>query len=112
VLIAQRVTGTHMEGWWEFPGGKLDGAETPSQALIRELREELGVEVTAVQPLVAYPHDYPEKIVHLHVLRVVAYQGEPTGVEGQPLRWVPIDHLMEAGLLPADQPIVDALKGI
>jgi 8-oxo-dGTP diphosphatase len=108
-LIAQRLTGKHMAGWWEFPGGKLDGAETPQQALVRELREELGIEVGIAELLLSYTHDYPEQIVHLHVLRVTSYQGEPAGLEGQPLRWVAADQLMNAGLLEADQLIVDAL---
>ena len=109
-MIAQRGTGTHMAGWWEFPGGKLDGDETPFEALVRELREELGIEVSAADEWLAYTHDYPEQVVHLHVLRVTAYSGEPAGLEGQPLRWVAVDQLMEAGLLPADRPIAEALR--
>lgn len=108
-MIAQRRAGSHMAGWWEFPGGKLEGEESPVQALVRELREELGIEVSAAEPLLAYSHEYPRQIVHLHVLRVTAYRGEPVGLEGQPLRWVPAEQLMEAGLLPADHPIVNAL---
>ena len=108
-MIAQRPPGAHMAGWWEFPGGKLEGEESPVQALVRELREELGIEVSAAEPLLAYSHEYPQQIVHLHVLRVTSYQGKPTGLEGQSLRWVPADQLMEAGLLPADRPIVEAL---
>jgi len=99
-----------MAGWWEFPGGKLDGDETPEQALIRELREELGIEVGSVEPLLSYSHDYPEQVVHLHVLRVTSYQGKPAGIEGQPLRWVGVSQLMESGLLPADRPIAEALR--
>ena len=108
-MIAQRPTGAHMAGWWEFPGGKLESEESPVQALVRELREELGIEVSAAEPLLAYSHEYPQQIVHLHVLRVTAYRGEPVGLEGQPLRWVAADQLMGASLLPADRPIVDAL---
>lgn len=108
-LIARRPDGAHQAGWWEFPGGKLRLGETPLEGLTRELREELGIEVRAAQPLLSYRHDYPERVVHLHVWRVNEFAGEPAGAEGQPLCWLPIGELLEAGLLPADRPIVDAL---
>lgn len=108
-LIAQRPEGKHQAGWWEFPGGKLHDAETPLEALIRELREELSIEVRSAEPLLTYRHDYPERIVELHVWHVIAFTGEPIAVEGQALRWSPIDELLETGLLPADRPIVEAL---
>jgi len=108
-LIAQRPEGKHQAGWWEFPGGKLHAAETPLEALTRELREELGIEVDSAEPLLTYRHDYPERIVELHVWCVLAFTGDPIGVEGQALRWSPIDELLETGLLPADRPIVAAL---
>ena len=60
----------------------------PPQALERELREELGVTVEAATPFMTYRHEYPERIVELHVFLVERYSGEPRGVEGQPLRWV------------------------
>ena len=67
-MIAQRRAGSHMAGWWEFPGGKLEGEESPVQALVRELREELGIEVSAAEPLLAYSHEYPRQIVHLRTV--------------------------------------------
>jgi len=109
-LLAQRPEGAHMAGWWEFPGGKLDDGETPLGGLTRELREELGVEVHSAEPLLSYRHEYPERVVHLHVWRVSEFAGEPTGLEGQALRWAAVDQLMEIGLLPADLPIVEALQ--
>lgn len=108
-LITQRPDGAHQAGWWEFPGGKIDRAETPLEALKRELREELGIYVRRADPLMAYRHEYPERVVHLHVWRVEDYRGVPTGIEGQVLRWAPVDELMDNGLLPADLPIVQAL---
>ena len=111
VLIAQRPEGTHQGGWWEFPGGKLQCGETPLEGLTRELREELGIEVRSAQPLLAYRHEYPERIVDLHVWRVTEFTGEPIGVEGQPLRWVSIAELATVGLLPGDEPIRVALHG-
>lgn len=111
VLIARRPEGAHQGGWWEFPGGKLRRGETPLQGLIRELREELGIEVRAARPLLAYRHEYPERVIDLHVWRVTEFVGEPAGVEGQPLRWVAIAELTTVGLLPGDQPIIAALDG-
>ncbi len=63
----------------------------------------------AAEPLICYRHEYPERVVRLHVWRVTEYAGVPRGHEGQALRWAAVDELMEAGLLPADRPIVDAL---
>ena len=109
VLIARRRAGSHLEGWWEFPGGKMETGEEPLEALVRELDEELGITIEGAEPLVAYRHEYPERIVELSVWQVRGYHGEPVGLQGQPLRWVPVQELISAGLLPADQPIVDAL---
>lgn len=109
VLIAQRPAGRHMAGGWEFPGGKVAAGETPLQALARELREEIGVEVHEARPLLRYRHAYPERVVLLDVWLVIAHSGEPRSLEGQPLRWEAVDRLLDAGLLEADRPIVDAL---
>lgn len=108
-LIAQRPDGAHQSGWWEFPGGKVDDAETLLEGLARELREEIGIEVRAAEPLICYRHEYPERVVRLHVWCVTEYAGVPRGHEGQALRWEAVDELMDVGLLPADRPIVDAL---
>ena len=94
------------------PGGKIDDHETPLEGLTRELREELGIEIRDARPFLSYRHEYPERIVNLHVWRVSAFEGDPVGLEGQALRWSPIDGLLESGLLPADKPIVDALRTI
>jgi 8-oxo-dGTP diphosphatase len=109
VLIAQRPPGGHMGGGWEFPGGKVREGETNTQALHRELAEEIGIEVRAAEPFIAYRHEYRERTVLLDVWRVTEFRGEPRALEGQPLRWEAVDRLMSIGLLPADLPIVDAL---
>jgi 8-oxo-dGTP diphosphatase len=109
ILIAQRPPGGPVGGFWEFPGGKLYRDERPAEALERELREELGITVEAATPFMTYCHEYPERIVELHVFLVDRYSGEPRGVEGQPLRWVHLAELASAGLLEADQPIAAAL---
>ena len=87
VLLARRQKGTHLEGYWEFPGGKVEPGETVEAALARELSEELGVEIGETSPLVTVNHDYGEKQVLLDVHRVRSWTGEPHGAEGQPIAW-------------------------
>ncbi len=109
VLIARRPPGSHLAGGWEFPGGKLAPGEAPLAGLVRELREEIGVEVLEAGPLVQCRHEYPDRRVLLDVWEVFRYRGEPRALEGQPLRWEAIERLPGVGLLPADEPVVDAL---
>ncbi len=111
-LVAQRPDDAEQGGWWEFPGGKMHPGESPFDGLVRELDEELGISVKSASPLVEYVHEYPDRIVHLHFLRVTEYTGKPMGREGQPLRWVEIPELMDNGLLPADRPAVEVLQQI
>lgn len=110
VLIARRLEHTHQGGLWEFPGGKVEPGETVLQALVRELLEELGVEVQAARPLVEVRHDYPEKSVLLDVWEVTLFQGQAYGREGQPLRWVEIAELADYAFPVANQPILTALR--
>lgn len=110
VLLAQRRANTHLAGHWEFPGGKLEDGESREQGLRRELHEELGVEVRAARPLIQVRHDYTEKSVLLDVWQVDAFDGEPHGKEGQPLRWVAVDQLPHCHLPAADVPVVAALR--
>ncbi len=109
VLIARRPPGRPLAGSWEFPGGKVADGETVRDALARELREEIGIEVRAAEPLMCYRHAYPERVVVLDVWTVGEYAGEPRALEGQALRWESLDRLMSSGLLEADRPIVEAL---
>ena len=110
VLITQRPEGKHLAGWWEFPGGKINESETAGEALTRELDEEIDVAVHATRELLIYTYEYPERFVTLHVYVVESYSGTPIGVEGQALRWEAVDALIDVGLLPADLPIVEALR--
>jgi len=109
VLITQRPQGKSLAGYWEFPGGKLDGAESPEQALARELREELGIELHRCHRLLGLRHDYADRTVELEVFVVDESRGEPSGLEGQVLKWVRVAALAQEHLLPADRPIVEAL---
>jgi mutator protein MutT len=111
VLIAQRPAGKHMAGGWEFPGGKLEPGEERLVGLARELREELGISIIGTpRPLIRVRHAYPSREVLLDIWVVKRYSGEARGVDGQALRWCTQDELGEAELLPADRPIVRALR--
>jgi 8-oxo-dGTP diphosphatase len=110
VLIAQRPVGKHLAGGWEFPGGKLEPREARSAGLARELREELGILIGQPRPLLRLRHRYPYGEVLLDVWVVRHYRGEPQGLDGQQLRWCRRDELLKAELLPADRPILAALR--
>lgn len=109
VLISQRPPGKYLAGYWEFPGGKLDAGESAEQALRRELREELGIDLRRCHPLLQLRHHYSDRAVELEVFVVDETGGEPSGLEGQALKWVSVAELPEQRLLPADGPIVEAL---
>ena len=110
VLIAQRPPGKMLAGRWEFPGGKLHDGEAAYDGLVRELREELGIEVRAAERLVRYQHEYPGRVVWLDMWVVSAWRGEPQGLDGQALKWVEVARLQEEDILEADAPIVAALQ--
>ena len=109
VLVGQRRSGSHMEGYWEFPGGKRRPGEQPADTLERELREELGISVLRAQFMAELTHRYPERLVHLELWRVDRYEGKPDAAEGQSLAWVAPEQLMALPFLPADQPLVEVL---
>jgi 8-oxo-dGTP diphosphatase len=110
VLIAQRPDARHMAGRWEFPGGKVGAAESELQALIRELREELGVQVREPQFCLRLSHSYPDRTVQLSFWIVRHFDGEPRGLDGQQLKWVPAAALGEEDILEADRPFIAALQ--
>jgi 8-oxo-dGTP diphosphatase len=112
VLIAQRPSGKHMAGWWEFPGGKVANGESDADALVRELREELGVECRAHQLITMMSHEYPDRVVDLALWHASIASGEPRGLDGQQLQWVSRQSLGNVGLLPADLPLIPALLAL
>ena len=112
VLIADRPAGKHMAGRWEFPGGKVAEGETLSDALARELNEELGITVSQAEPLLDLTHDYPDRRVELHMWVVKGYTGEPRSLDGQRLKWVEPARLSEEDILEADLPFIQALQNI
>ncbi len=110
VLITRRADHLHQGGLWEFPGGKLEPGETPQQALVRELKEELGILPLTHEPLIRIHHAYDDRQVCLDFFRVVAYQGEPRGMEGQPLQWRDPGQLRAENFPAADRPVITALQ--
>lgn len=110
VLISRRANDMHQGGLWEFPGGKLESGESVEQALVRELAEELNIELQSYRPLIKITHHYVVQSVLLDVWIVDAYLGTPSGNEGQPVRWVPVDQLDAKEFPAADVPIIQALN--
>jgi len=110
VLIAQRPEGKWQAGRWEFPGGKIEPSESPGDAVVRELREELGVTVRAARPLGDFTHHYTDRSVCIALWLVSAWEGEPEGLDGQALRWVGLTQLPDCDLLEADRPMLEPLR--
>jgi 8-oxo-dGTP diphosphatase len=109
VLIASRPPGKHLAGRWEFPGGKVAAGEDELRALTRELREELGVEVSRARPFMRLTHAYEDRSIELSLWIVERFAGEVRSLDGQDLKWVPPAQLPAQDLLEADQPFVAAL---
>lgn len=111
VLIAQRPQGKAMAGLWEFPGGKVEAGETPEASLVRELKEELGIDTAAscLAPLTFVSHAYDD--FHIVMLLFVCRQwkGTPHGHEGQALKWVRPVNLTQYPMPKADIPLIPAL---
>jgi 8-oxo-dGTP diphosphatase len=110
VLVALRPASAHQGGLWEFPGGKCEPGESVQASLTRELQEELGITPLHTMPLCRIRHDYGDRQVLLDVWRVTRFRGTPTGLEGQPLRWVEPDELEPADFPQANRAIIRRLR--
>ena len=112
VLLAQRPEGKSMAGLWEFPGGKVEPDETPEVALIRELREELGVdtEASCLAPLTFASHGYESFHLLMPLYACRKWEGIPAPQEGQAIRWVRPRDLRDWPMPPADLPLIPVLQ--
>jgi 8-oxo-dGTP diphosphatase len=112
VLLAQRPEGKSMAGLWEFPGGKVESGETPEHALVRELREELGIDTSAscLAPLAFASHTYDDfhLLMPLYVCR--RWTGNVIPLENQKLAWVRAADLKSYPVPPADEPLIPILR--
>lgn len=109
LLITRRLSNTHLPGLWEFPGGKVQPTESHEQALRRELREEIGVEVEVHEEVLNTTHRYPEKTVELHFYECTIVSGEPSKIEVADFRWVEPKELLSFEFPEADREIVARL---
>ena len=108
-LLGQRAADTFYPGYWEFPGGKVEPGETPRDALIRELHEELEIEVLEASPWIVREHVYEHAHVRLHFFRVTAWRGELHDHVHAALAWQRSDGLTVSPMLPANAPVLAAL---
>ncbi|MGY6586796.1 MAG: Nudix family hydrolase [Wenzhouxiangella sp.] len=110
ILLAQRPSGKHLAGCWEFPGGKVDSGESHAQALQRELDEELGLQVESSSPLLSLCHHYPDRSIRLLLRTVERWSGVPDGREGQALGWFSLEQARALTMPEADRPILRLLS--
>jgi 8-oxo-dGTP diphosphatase len=112
LLIAKRPPGRPLAGLWEFPGGKVERGEQAEDTVIRELKEELGIEIARVdlEPLTFASHAYPDFYLLMPLYRCARWHGAVTALEGQELRWVCAEDLADYDMPPADEPLKAALR--
>ena len=114
ILIAKRPPGRSLAGLWEFPGGKVEPGESPEPALVRELAEELGIEIAAADlaPLTFASHAYPDFHLLMPLFLCRRWRGEVTPHEGQELLWVIPAELVSYAMPPADEPLKAVLSAL
>jgi 8-oxo-dGTP diphosphatase len=110
-LLTRRQKGVHLEGYWEFPGGKCKPGETHAACLVREIREELGVEAEVGEEVLTTRHAYVDRRVELHFLRCTV-SGTPAPQLGQEMQWVAREDLAMLAFPPADTELIQVLVGV
>lgn len=108
-LVTRRQRGVHLEGLWEFPGGKCEPDESIAECLRRELREELGTDAVIGAELLAVAHDYDDRRIELHFI-ACELTGEPSPLLGQEMQWVPRAELRSLQFPPADDELIAMLE--
>jgi 8-oxo-dGTP diphosphatase len=109
VLVAKRHHHQHQGGLWEFPGGKIEIGEAPIDALKRELKEEVNINIHSAQQVLNIKHDYSDKSVELIIFQVTEFSGEVRHCEGQEIRWVDMQELPTIEVPEANKAIVSML---
>jgi 8-oxo-dGTP diphosphatase len=109
VFATQRGYGDYKD-WWEFPGGKVESGETPEDALVREIKEELASDILVEKYLTTVEHDYPEFHLSMACYWCSVKSGKLTLLEHEAARWLPLDDLRQVNWLPADVKVVEAIE--
>ena len=109
IYNTQRAADSHMAHKWEFPGGKIEAGETPEEAVIRELQEEVGIAATSLHQFDKLEYQFPDRHITLWFWMVDGWEGEPWGKEGQPGRWVAQQDLVADEFPPANVPVIEKL---
>ena len=110
-FVTRRQKGVHLEGLWEFPGGKIEAGESLADGLRRELKEELGTLVEIGEEIFTVTHDYPDRSVELHFLSCT-FLNAPVALLGQEMRWVARDELTSLKFPPADDELIQILTAM
>ena len=111
VFATQRGYGDYKD-WWEFPGGQVEPGETPEDAIVREIREELDTVITVERFLTTVEHDYPEFHLSMDCYWAKIESGRLTLLEHEAARWLPLDDLWQVRWLPADVKVVEAIEAV
>lgn len=111
ILITKRPEGTHLEGLWEFPGGKKKNMETLEQCMEREIMEELGIKIKIEKELYEVQHEYESKIVDLHFFQCSIIEGIASPKEGQEMRWIEPLEISKYRFPPPDRKVIDYVTG-
>ena len=108
IFATQRGYGTYKD-WWEFPGGKIEAGETPEEALVREIKEELDTEIKVESFLTTVEHDYPEFYLIMDCFWCGVEHGDLKLLEHEAARWLPLDGLNQVKWLPADVEVIERI---